>query len=268
MARTFIATAGWGVPREFSALAVTEGSGLQRYASVLGATEINSTFWRRHQPKTFERWRDSVPRSFRFAVKLPRSITHESALASPRADLAAFFADVRGLGEKLGPVLVQLPASVHFGARRVNSFFRALRRLYSGPVACEPRHVSWYGARASAIFAEYDVARVIADPPRPEAARLPGGASSLRYVRWHGSPRIYWSAYDDERLTALADWVAREPAGTTVWCVFDNTASGAALADAHRLSGILSALHRANGADEGRASAAWPAIRVLSRQST
>src|ERR1700733_6814964 len=112
MVRAFIATAGWSVPRQFASLASRDGSGLQRYAGVLGATEINSTFWRRHRPKTFERWRDSVPASFRFAVKLPRTITHEAALASPRADLAAFFDDVRGLGEKLGPVLVQLPASL------------------------------------------------------------------------------------------------------------------------------------------------------------
>ena len=237
---TFIATAGWGVPREFAHLAASEGSGLQKYAGALNATELNSTFWRRHQPKTFERWRDSVPRSFRFAVKIPRSITHESALASPRKDLTAFFEDVRGLQEKLGPVLVQLPASVHFDARRVAAFFRTLRALYSGPVACEPRHESWYGARASAIFVEYAVARVVADPPRPEQARLPGGDASLRYIRWHGSPRVYWSSYDDERLATLADFITREPAKTQVWCVFDNTASGAALGDALRLKQLLS----------------------------
>jgi uncharacterized protein YecE (DUF72 family) len=240
MARAFIATAGWSVPREFAPLAHGDGSGLQRYASVLGATEINSTFWRRHQPKTFERWRDSVPASFRFAVKLPRTITHEAALASPREDLAAFFDDVRGLDGKLGPVLVQLPASLHFGVRRAAAFFRAMRARYSGPVACEPRHLSWYGGSASSVFVDYNVARVIADPARPAEACIPGGASALRYIRWHGSPRVYWSAYDDDRLRSLADFIARQPSGTTVWCVFDNTASGAALGDASRFRQMLS----------------------------
>jgi uncharacterized protein YecE (DUF72 family) len=240
MAATFIGTAGWSIPRHFASLTASEGSGLQRYASILGAAEINSTFWRRHQPKTFERWHASVPSSFRFSVKLPRSITHEAALAAPSTELALFFDDIRGLGQKLGPILVQLPASVEFNARRVAAFFRAMRALYAGPIACEPRHISWYGASASAVFVDYAVARVIADPPRPEDARAPGGTTLLRYIRWHGSPRVYWSAYEDERLAALADFVAREPSDTTVWCVFDNTASGAALGDASRLRQMVS----------------------------
>ncbi|MEI9949044.1 MAG: DUF72 domain-containing protein [Pseudomonadota bacterium] len=130
------------MPREHADLVKREGTGLQRYASVLGAAEINSTFYRRHLPKTFERWRDSVPASFRFAVKLPRSITHEAQLASPASALTQFFDDVRGLGDKLGPILVQLPASADFEHRRARAFFRALRALYSGPVACEPRHAA------------------------------------------------------------------------------------------------------------------------------
>ena len=168
-----------------------EGTGLQRYSSVLGAAEINSTFYRRHLPKTFERWRDSVPPSFRFAVKLPRSITHEAALASPANELAMFFDDVRALGDKLGPILVQLPASAEFDRRRARTFFRVLRSLHSGKVACEPRNAGWYGATASALLIDYDIARVVADPPRPADAREPAGSDSLRYTRWHGSPRIY-----------------------------------------------------------------------------
>jgi uncharacterized protein YecE (DUF72 family) len=235
----FIATAGWTVPRQFAHLTVSDGSSLERYASVFRGSEINSTFSHRHQPKTFERWRNSVPNSFRFAVKLPRAITHEAQLAAPRANLALFFDDVRGLADKLGPILVQLPGSFQFSARRVAAFFRALRTFYSGPVACEPRHSSWYGADATDVFIDYGVARVIADPPRPEQARFPAGVDSLRYVRWHGSPHVYRSSYDDERLAALAQFIAREPPATTVWCVFDNTASGAAMGDAHRLRAML-----------------------------
>ncbi|MEP7048946.1 MAG: DUF72 domain-containing protein [Pseudomonadota bacterium] len=229
-----VATAGWNVPRELATHTASQGTVLQKYARLLGATEINSTFYRRHRPGTFARWRDSVPDGFRFAVKMPRSITHEAALVSPRAELSAFFSDLEPLGNKLGPILVQLPASVHFEARRVRAFFRLLRSMHPGPVACEPRHASWYGSTAERIFVEYQVARVLADPPRPDAAAQPGGWRSLLYVRWHGSPRIYWSAYSPERLRALALFVRKQPPTTNVWCVFDNTAAGAALHDARR----------------------------------
>lgn len=239
MAEVFVATAGWSVPREHAGLVTRAGTGLQKYASVLGAAEINSTFYRRHQLKTFERWRDSVPPSFRFSVKIPRSITHEAELASPAEPLAEFFEDVCGLGHKLGPVLVQLPASLAFNTRRARAFFRTLRRLYVGPVACEPRHPGWYGAAASALFTDYDVARVVADPPRPLDARTPGGSRSLRYTRWHGSPHMYYSAYSDEQLWALVEATLQAGPGTQVWCVFDNTASGSALNDAHRFSAML-----------------------------
>src|SRR4051812_34058681 len=134
-ASMFIATAGWNVPRELGQAAGGEGTGLQKYARLLGATEINSTFYRRHRSETFARWRDSVPESFRFSVKVPRAITHEAALAAPRAALVEFLADIRHLGSKLGPVLVQLPASVPFEARRATAFFRILRSLHDGLVA-------------------------------------------------------------------------------------------------------------------------------------
>jgi uncharacterized protein YecE (DUF72 family) len=136
---------------------------------------------------------------------------------------------------------VQLPASLDFERRRARAFFRALRALHSGPVACEPRHAGWYGPAASATFTDYDVARVVADPARPLAAREPAGSDSLRYTRWHGSPRVYWSTYSDDALRALADTTLRAPAHSEVWCVFDNTASGSALNDAHRFQAMLGA---------------------------
>ena len=227
------------MPREHASLVKCDGTGLQKYASVLGAAEINSTFYRRHLPKTFERWRDSVPADFRFAVKLPRAITHEAALVSPRRDLQQFLEDIHGLGDKLGPILVQLPASFEFDRRRVSAFFRCLRARYSGPVACEPRNPGWYDPTVSALFADYGVARVVADPPRPSAAREPSGSASLRYTRWHGSPRVYWSSYEDDALRALAQATRQAPSNCDVWCVFDNTASGAALKDAHRFQQML-----------------------------
>ena len=235
-----VGTAGWSIPKEHAAAFANEGSHLERYAQVMNAVEINSTFYRRHRPDTFEKWRELVPASFRFSVKMPRTITHEAALHSPRAVLKEFFDDVKGLENKLGVVLVQLPASVHFEEKRVRAFMKTLRSLYDGPVACEPRHASWYTPQVSELLIANDIARVAADPPRPIDAREPGGASSLVYYRWHGSPRTYWSSYDDARLNDLAERIHALPARTSCWCIFDNTASGAAAGDALRTISLIS----------------------------
>ncbi len=249
----FIGTAGWTVPREHQRSFAREGktpssaSGLERYASALRCAEINTTFYRRHKPGTFERWRDSVPEDFEFAVKMPGAITHETNLSSPRAALDEFLGDVRHLGKKLGPILVQLPPSAVFDARRCGTFFRILRDLHAGPIACEPRHESWYEERVSELFARHDIARVVADPARPHGASEPAGSKALVYLRLHGSPRRYWSPYDHRRLEEWAESIARAPKRSVVWCVFDNTASGAAAGDALKLLKIMKRRSRGKG---------------------
>jgi uncharacterized protein YecE (DUF72 family) len=237
--RIFLGTAGWAVPRAVAALFPAEGSALERYAGRFHACEINSTFWRRHQPGTMERWREAVPRGFRFAVKLPRAITHERELRAARAPLRAFLDDVAALRDRLGPILVQLPPSLAFDRRRDNAFFRTLRSLHVGEVACEPRHASWFSKIADALLAAHGVARVAADPPRVPEADQPGGVPSLLYFRLHGSPVMYRSAYGRARLAALAPRLRPATRDTTVWCIFDNTASGAAAVDALELEGQL-----------------------------
>jgi uncharacterized protein YecE (DUF72 family) len=237
--RIFLGTAGWAVPRAVADLFPSGGSALERYAGRFRAAEINSTFWRRHQPATLERWRKTVPRGFRFAVKLPRAITHERELRAARAPLREFFDDVAALRDRLGPVLVQLPPSLSFERRRVEAFFRTLRALYQGHVACEPRHASWFSAAATAVMAAHGVARVAADPPRVPEGDQPGGSPSLVYFRLHGSPVMYRSAYGPSRLAALAPRLRPAARNTIVWCIFDNTASGAAAADALELDGLL-----------------------------
>jgi uncharacterized protein YecE (DUF72 family) len=239
--RFFVGTAGWSIPRRWVGAFPDYGSGLEKYARVIGAVELDSTFSRRHRASTFEKWRDAVPPSFRFAVKMPKAITHDAALASPRRELGEFFDDVRGLGEKLGPVLVQLPASQTFERRRTATFFRILRTLHAGPVVCEPRHTSWYTETASSVLIDHDVARVVADPPRPEPAAIPGGSPSLVYFRWHGSPGRYWSNYDDERLSRMSRQVLEAATRCPVWCIFDNTAAGAATGNALTFVSLLDA---------------------------
>lgn len=234
MALIRIGTAGWTIPAALRHRFPVIGTQLEKYAAHMNAVEINSSFYRPHRRKTYERWASSVPDDFRFSVKLPRSITHEQRLRDFEAPLARFLEEASGLGEKLAVILVQLPPSLTFDADSAEALLAAL----SGhAVACEPRHASWFTPEAEALLLRYGAARVAADPPRHLGDGKPAGGRRLVYYRWHGSPRIYWSAYSDERLTALSRALSKEKA-SDVWCIFDNTAAGAALNDALRLSHI------------------------------
>jgi uncharacterized protein YecE (DUF72 family) len=232
-----IGTAGWIIPKQYAAEFPAEGTHLHRYARRLSAVEINSSFYRPHKPATYARWAASVPPDFRFAVKIPREITHVRKLVCATDVLDRFLVESASLGGKRGPLLVQLPPSLSFDEPIAGAFFDAVRTRFDGLVVCEPRHTSWFTTRAEALLAGHKIARAAADPaPAPAAAR-PGGWSGLEYYRLHGSPRMYYSAYKPERLDATAAQLQETtPATTEHWCIFDNTALGEATSDALALS--------------------------------
>jgi len=228
-----VGCAGWSLPRETWPEFPEGGSHLQRYAARFNAVEINSSFYRPHQPATYARWAAGVPANFRFSVKLPKTLTHENRLRGGETLLEAFLVQVDGLGEKLGCLLVQLPPSLAFDAASAGGFLAGLRRRHSGKVALEPRHASWFTASANDLLKELKIGRVLADPVLFDAGRAPGGDPATVYVRLHGSPRMYYSAYAREVLDALLVRLKlAAESDASVWCVFDNTASGAAVPDA------------------------------------
>lgn len=233
-----IGTAGWTIPRAVADAFPDEGSGLQRYAARFDAAEINSTFYRSHKPDTYARWVASTPPGFRFAVKLPRGITHDARLVDVEDHVAAFRAEALQLEDRLGPLLVQLPPSLAFAPVTHGAFFAILRTAWPDPVVLEPRHASWFEPEADAMLRAHCIARVAADPARHPDAGRPGGWPGFAYWRLHGSPRMYWSAYDDAALAALAESLTAGPPRET-WCVFDNTASGAAAANALSLQALV-----------------------------
>jgi len=237
-----LGTAGWSLPRDSWPAFPAEGSHLERYARVFDAVEIDTSFYRPHQQKTYARWADSTPPGFRFAVKLPRRITHDQALRDTAEPLDAFLAQARALGDRLGCLLVQLAPSLVFDEASVGDFLQMLRRRHAGAVALEPRHVSWFGAEADALLAAHRVARVLADPVLQAGGESPGGWPGLVYLRLHGSPRTYYSGYSASILDALARRLrqARDEE-VECWCVFDNTAAGLAIPNALALQARLAA---------------------------
>jgi uncharacterized protein YecE (DUF72 family) len=234
-----IGTAGCAVPAAFRSRFPAEGSHLARYARVFNATEINSSFYRAHLQSTYARWAASVPEDFRFCVKMPKTITHESRLVGTHAALDAFIDQISALGTRLGCILAQLPPSFAFEYAVTESFFAALRERYRGDVAVEPRHATWFASGSTSLLEAFRCTRVAADPARVPDALQPAGCSGLEYWRLHGSPEMYRSSYTDAFLQSLAAKLVRAERASNVWCIFDNTMLGAALANGLSLQAML-----------------------------
>ncbi|HEY0885759.1 MAG TPA: DUF72 domain-containing protein [Ramlibacter sp.] len=239
-AATLIGCAGWALPRDMQDRFPGEGSHLQRYAAQLPVVEINSSFHRPHRHAVYARWAASVPPHFRFAVKLPRTITHVAKLRDCAAALDEFLGQASGLGEHLGCLLVQLPPSLAFDLELAGTFLDLLRTRWAGPVSLEPRHASWFTAEVDVFLAARRMARVLADPVLHPGGERPGGWDGFAYLRLHGSPRTYYSSYATELLRALARRMAQAAReDQPVWCIFDNTAAGDAAGNALLLQEYL-----------------------------
>lgn len=239
-----IGTAGWSIPKQHASHFPETGTHLERCGLVFNCVEVNSSFHRPHQYKTWERWASCTPPQFRFSVKLPKTITHSAQLAGCGDLLQRFFDEVRGLGDKLGPVLIQLPPKLEYDEALAHDFFTTIRELHpqhlhSGYIVLEPRHKSWFTAPVDRLLRSFEIARVAADPPKGSPlADTPGGWNGLCYWRLHGAPRTYYSAYDSAFLKRLAEHV-RASSCPQRWVIFDNTALGHATENALELAAIL-----------------------------
>ncbi|KQW43660.1 MULTISPECIES: DUF72 domain-containing protein [unclassified Roseateles] len=231
-----IGTAGWSIPAKTASAFPAEGSQLQRYANLMRCAEINTSFYRPHRPQTYEKWAASTPADFRFAVKCPKQISHECRLDGADALLARFAEEAGGLGPKWAVLLVQLPPSLQLDASVAKRFFKRAHAVFGGVIVCEPRHASWFTPEAEKLLIKSEVARAAVDPAKWPGADAPGGWAGLRYYRWHGSPRVYWSSYEAEWLQARARELTSD---ADCWCIFDNTASGAALQNALQLQELV-----------------------------
>jgi uncharacterized protein YecE (DUF72 family) len=236
-----IGCAGWALRPQHACHFAEEGSHLERYASTFNAVEINSCFYRFHRRATYAKWAASVPENFRFSVKLPKEITHVRRFLDVGMILDRFVDEISGLGEKLGPILIQLPPKFEYDAGLATRFLAELRSRFSGSVVWEPRHPTWFDPEVDEIFSGHRISRVAADPARVPEAADPAACEDIAYFRLHGSPRIYYSKYSDEFIGAIAGRIrAALEAGSDAWCIFDNTAVGAATEDAITLKAMLS----------------------------
>jgi uncharacterized protein YecE (DUF72 family) len=239
----YVGTSGWSLARELAPGSSPDLSGLQRYAEYFNAVEINTTFYRRPRPSTIQRWESTTPADFRFAVKMPRSITHEARLVGVESMVREFCQLCEHFGEKLGPLLVQLPPSLAFDEGVAKPFLELMAQATRARVVLEPRHDSWFSEPVESLLSDLGITRVAADPACCPAAALPAPSRGLCYFRWHGAPKRYFSAYQPEAIALLADSILRARVrgggGALTYCFLDNTALGAAAVNALSLKSRL-----------------------------
>ena len=206
------------------------------YASQFDTAEINGSFYRLPTPAAVEGWRDRTPDGFLFAWKASRFITHMKRLLDPLEPLALMFSRTDLLGDKLGPILFQLPPQMARNDQRLGAFLDALPagRRY----AFEFRHPSWYDDAVFEALSARDAALCISDHHHAPAPWL--RTASWTYVRGHGPGGRYWGRYPEAMLAEwaerLAGWRAE---GRDTVCYFDNDPEGAAPRDATSLRGLL-----------------------------
>ena len=190
---------------------------------------MNNAFYRLPEASTFDRWRDSVPDRFQMAVKMSSYLTHNRRLREPEEPVHRFLERARRLGDKLGPVLVQLPPTMRVAPDRLDRTLACF-----GPdvrVAVEARHQSWDSDEVWDVLAAHHAAWVIADAPwrRWPVVRTAGWG----YLRFHQGRATPHPCYG---RTALAGWARRVaalwPDSADVYAYFNNDPCACALRDA------------------------------------
>lgn len=213
------------------------GDRLGFYARQFKSVEINNTFYRQPKTQTLRDWRDTVPSDFRFAVKASRYITHMKKLKEPAESLGNFIELVETLGDKLGPLLFQLPGNWHFNGERLAQFLAMLPDDLR--CAFEFRDPSWHNQEVYALLARHNVAFCIFEIGGQRAPRET--TADFVYIRLHGPEKTpYEGQYDIQALSgwagAISTWAKQ---GKDVYCYFDNDQSGYAPQDARRLQSML-----------------------------
>jgi len=236
MARASIGTSGWNYANwkdDFFA-GVARKNWLRYCASRFTGLEVNATFYRSLKPETYARWRDETPQGFRFAVKGHRIVTHTRRLRDAAASVAYQRETLAPLGNRLGVVLWQTPASFEKDLGALDAFLDVLKGWDAVRHVLEFRHKSWFDDETAARLGDARVASAISDAPKWPMWEVV--TTDLAYVRLHGHTRTYASAYSPQ---LLKEWAERAAAwldeGREVHVYFDNDSEGAAPHDALRL---------------------------------
>lgn len=209
------------------------------YTRFFDTVEINATFYRLFQEKTFEGWQQKAPEDFLYAVKLWRWVTHRKKLKDVDWELQTFCERALKLGDHLGPILVQFPPGLKWAPDLVSNF---ILRLPRGPLrwAFEPRRKDWLNPDFFDLLKSHGLALVWSDYPGLEMKPEWLGDDPFVYLRFHGFGALYSGYYGDDQLA----WWARQiqswkRAGKDVYAYFNNDAWGNAVKNAGTLKRMV-----------------------------
>jgi uncharacterized protein YecE (DUF72 family) len=207
------------------------------YAEHFDTVEINNSFYRLPKAETFDAWRAQAPPGFRYALKANRFLTQAKKLKDCEEPLQRMMTPFRHLGDKLGPILYQLPPRFRINLERLERFLELLPRDVVS--VFEFRDESWYTDTVFALLERHRASFCAHDMPGSASPRLAVGP--VAYVRFHGGEGKYRGRYPDERLLDWADWMRDQArSGRAVWAYFNNDAEAHAIHDALTLRAMLS----------------------------
>ena len=211
------------------------------YAEHFDTVEINNSFYMLPRPETFDKWREQAPPGFCYAVKANRYLTQAKKLKDCEEPLTRMMAATRHLGDRLGPMLYQLPPGLHLNLDRLESFLRLVPKDVTN--VFEFRHSSWYVPETYTLLDRYGAGFCIHDMPGSASERIAVGPAA--YVRFHGGEDKYWGRYSNEGLLDWADWIVGQArSGRPAWCYFNNDIDGHAIDDAQTLRSMVGQLLR------------------------
>jgi uncharacterized protein YecE (DUF72 family) len=208
----------------------------ERYSNEFDTVEINASFYRLPLASTFDGWREKAPEGFRYAVKANRFLTHLKKLVGCEEQVDEFIALARLLGKTLGPILYQLPPSLHKDLSRLEAFLKRLPEDLDHVV--EFRHLSWYADDVLALLDGHGVGFVTHD--LSGLISPPWASGRTAYVRFHGTGGKYWGRYSDAQMGQWAEWLRGQSAqGRSAWAYFNNDIHEHAIEDARTLRRLL-----------------------------
>lgn len=209
--------------------------------------EINNTFYRLPKAETFTAWREQAPDGFRYAVKANRYLTQAKKLKDCEEPLQRMMKAFGHLGDRLGPVLYQLPPHFELNLERLERFLAIAAHGVAN--VFEFRDPSWYTDKVFALLDLHGAGFCIHDMPGSVTPRMAVGG--LTYLRFHGGVGKYRGRYPEERLLDHADWIARESRkGRPVWAYFNNDPEAHAIQDALNLRTMVAQALGTGSGDE------------------
>ena len=244
----YIGTSGWHYEHwrgSFYPEKLPKANWLEFYAGHFITVELNNSFYRLPSEDAFAAWRDSSPANFTFAVKVSRFITHIKRLRDTGEAVDKFITRAKILGDKLGPLLYQLPPNMHRNDERLESFLSTLPQGLKHVI--EFRHQSWLEEEVFQILHKYNTGFCVFDMPSISCPLV--ATADFAYIRFHGSIGLYSSCYSDEELAAWAKRLSNLARNLkAIYIYFNNDAEAFAVENAITLGTYLEAQGNRNNA--------------------